>query len=106
MSSKHTPGPWRVGRGKFRRFDIHQDSGPTVGGRYIGTTKANRIGEMPESVFMEDEANARLIADAPALLDALRELHDFSVVDVHWRNKEQSKKAFQTAIDLLTKHGA
>ena len=104
--SKHTPGPWKVGEGNLRRFDIHQDKGPTVGGRYIGTTRANKPGAMPLSILKEDACNARLIADLPELLDALRELHDFAVVDVHWRNQDRSEKAFQTAIDLLTKHGA
>lgn len=67
----HTPGPWKVPR----RFDIYQDLGPNVGGTYIGTTAGNRV--LPESVARVDEANARLMAAAPEMLDALREANEF-----------------------------
>ena len=94
MSSKHTPGEWRA-----------ESDGliVSVNDEYVIARIEKYSDQAPRD---QREANARLIADAPALLDALRELHDFSVVDVRWRNKEQSEKAFQTAIDLLTKHGA
>ena len=56
--SQHTPGPWsQKGRDIF--------SGTT----YIADVKANRL-VPPE----EAEANARLIAAAPELLEALRDL--------------------------------
>ena len=59
----HTPGPWRVPK----RFDIYQELGPNAVGTYIGTTAGNRV--LPESVAIVDEANARLMAAAPELLD-------------------------------------
>lgn len=62
--SDHTEGPWKVSR----RFDIYSDRGPLVGGTYIGTTRGN--GELPKSVELTDEANARLIAAAPDLFIA------------------------------------
>ena len=69
MDKTHTPGPWKVSR----RFDIKQDVGPNVGGRYIGTTSAN---SPFSSTVEEDEANARLIAAAPELLEALEAVVD------------------------------
>ena len=66
----HTPGPWKV----LRRFEIYQDLGPNVGGTYIGTTAGNRV--LPESVARVDEENARLMAAAPELLDACRDVLD------------------------------
>lgn len=65
----HTPVPWCV----KRRFDVYEDTQqPGVGGTYIGTTRGN--GELPEGVAKRCEANARLIAAAPAMLAALRQI--------------------------------
>ena len=63
----HTQGPWKVPK----RFDIYQDLGPTVGGTYIGTTSGNRV--LAESVAKVDEANARLMAKSPEMLEMVRE---------------------------------
>ena len=64
MSAKHTPGPWRV----------HAD-------RWIKATRGEHEGEIlaaptywmegGEAVAAEGRANARLIAAAPELLEAL-----------------------------------
>lgn len=64
--SKHTPGPWKVSR----RFDIYQDNRGYCG-YYVGSTRGNSD-DLPENVKEQDEANARLIAAAPELLDALQ----------------------------------
>jgi hypothetical protein len=63
----HTPGPWRLS--KHRRFDVYADT--AEGGlRFVGTTYGN--GDMPPHIAKEDEANAKLIAAAPALLASLK----------------------------------
>ena len=64
--SKHTAGPWKI----LRRFDIHQDRGK-IGGIFIGSTRGGY--DLPESIKLIDEANARLIAAAPDLLAACKE---------------------------------
>jgi hypothetical protein len=66
--SKHTPGPWT----------IHRHSSTSVQGSR-GFVVANTGGWLTtsldiESVVKEQEANARLIAAAPELLEALEKL--------------------------------
>jgi hypothetical protein len=65
MKTKHTPGPWKFhkGRGIDPRFHVQ-----TVGGYQISETPKNGIACGIESA---NEANARLIAAAPDLLNAL-----------------------------------
>lgn len=67
MSAQHTPGPWSVER--------HPHSGhPLVAGEgeYVVADCGN--GEIETA---SEEANARLIAAAPELLEALISLRDF-----------------------------
>jgi hypothetical protein len=51
------------------------------------------------------DGTAALIADAPAMLDALRELVDFAEVDKHHRYHGRSKAAFDRAYEILKRHG-
>ena len=63
----HTPGPWKVSR----RFDIYEDTQtPGVGGTFVGSTRGNW--PLPEHINKRCEADARLIAAAPDLLEACR----------------------------------
>lgn len=66
----HTPGPWKVG---FDGYTIREDKG-THGGYYVANTAANQPDQMPENIRQRDKANARLIAAAPELLEALEML--------------------------------
>lgn len=59
MSAGHTPGPWETSH------DGH-------GGIYVGDKNGRQVGFV--SLRSEQEANARLIAAAPELLEALRDL--------------------------------
>ena len=98
LNGKSTPGPWKVSG----RFDIYEDTQePGVGGTYIGTTRGN--GPLPESINVQCEANARLMADAPRLLEVLRELHDFAEPMRHYEHR--ARKAFRDAASLLDDHG-
>ena len=58
----HTPGPWRIG------------TAPPNGEQAIGTIRGMMVAVATTGVGMEKEtlANARLIAAAPELLDALQ----------------------------------
>ena len=96
--SNHTPGPWKVSR----RFDVYQDTQtPGVGGTFVASTKG--VSELPESVNEICEADAKLIAAAPELADALRELHDFAAVDC--KHFVRSQAAFTKAGELLRRIG-
>ncbi len=60
--SKHTPGPWVAkSYGQYKEFQVESFDRQRI--------IASKIGGMSG----EDEANAHLIASAPAMLDALRE---------------------------------
>lgn len=62
MSAKHTPGPWSTASDP-----CHFDSQTTV----VAANGA-RVAEVTGSAFDEAEANARLIAAAPDLLEACK----------------------------------
>ena len=80
--SKHTPGPWSVGKvsHKKQRVDIdslHADQ--TVGHQtWRGLARAYGCEDMPAEGTAAMLANARLIAAAPELLEALEELCECS----------------------------
>ena len=58
--TKHTPGPWRYNiETGYRKIDV------------VTAENANLIAELPFSGSMAPEANARLIAAAPDMLEAL-----------------------------------
>ena len=63
MTTKHTPGPWEM-------------RGPCASGRYsvIHNGPLFYVGDAGEPG--DGEANARLAAAAPELLEALREIHN------------------------------
>jgi hypothetical protein len=62
MSTKHTPGPWRVG-----------DNGATVFGPKTDAPSPRTIATVTKlpMIIQETKANARLIAAAPEMLKAL-----------------------------------
>lgn len=63
MSAKHTPGPWRYVRG---------NGSPTTGQHMIAGAKPGYLAEVRDCGSGNVEANARLIAAAPELLEALQ----------------------------------
>lgn len=80
MSAAHTPGPWSLGRTIGGHIDIDALEAPTA------WTALARVVVETEAINgyardLEGEANARLIAAAPALLDALAEIENASEED-------------------------
>ena len=67
MKTKHTPGPWTVGPW----FD--NDGQPEIIIEHV-TPHGNLVPAVALGGLVGQEANARLIAAAPELLDALRGL--------------------------------
>ena len=85
MSTKHTPGPWRVG-----------DAGASVfGPKDLPVTVAKLV--HPNS------ANARLIAAAPELLDALMQLLQAFEADKNIAPKMTIKTSFETNGQTINK---
>lgn len=83
--TKHTPGPWRTGEGEFQDQVFAEILIPPTrddwGKALICETGGN-------------EANARLIAAAPEMLEALRELFKHCVmIHKHWGEGCNSKEA-------------
>ena len=67
--SKHTPGPWRTGKGAGSRYTVYDKFSQRVGDFFEGVMATQRSDE-------ECAANARLGAAAPDLLAMLVEAHD------------------------------
>lgn len=78
---KHTPGPWRLIEGDIHCHDDDDNGGGwsilmgqygSGGGRTIHRVQYAEDIYPEDKSFAEAEANARLIAEAPALLAALK----------------------------------
>lgn len=68
MSARHTPGPWATGDAADCGKGLAVCSGALVVARVVGDGYPTGIGRGPQSI-----ANAALIAEAPAMLEVLRE---------------------------------
>lgn len=94
--SKHTPGPWRInGNNMFRWIvadsEVFTHSGDVNRSAYGGNMVC-------ESVH---KANARLIAAAPELLEALKEIVD-AADGAGWEQLDPSFKKARAAIAKAT----
>jgi hypothetical protein len=67
--TKHTPGPWKIfeGWGADKRRPVIVDSIPDVDGKFVGNCICYTASTNPDI-----EANAKLIAAAPELLNACK----------------------------------
>ena len=74
MSAEHTPGPWKINNnvGRKGELGIIADAAPCIIA-IMGNAK-----EWP----VEAQANARLIAAAPALLEACKVVYDGSLSEL------------------------
>lgn len=100
MESKHTPGPWKVI--DWLQGKIAVRGSPKDPRQYRADTPQSRICE----IFMnhqlgrnysytdEDRANARLIAAAPELLDALEEFMEIMDVGYGFPDREKLVSLF------------
>ena len=93
--SKHTIGSWRIGRLTKHGSPIRIISG---GGKTVAfvpedDTLETKTGQIVEFVSKEGEANACLIAAAPALLAALKaEIHGCVACDDHTCDKHEEAR--------------
>lgn len=69
MTTKHTPGPWYVGSGTYEGRNIYSTASVTDG---EGFTYQPVVATAEDDEVACWDANARLIAAAPDLLEALQ----------------------------------
>ena len=74
MTDKHTPGPWEPKRIESQRWEIDAPNGdPTIGHKlWQGLAAVYGCDDMSAAGAQVAEANARLIAAAPAMLAVLK----------------------------------
>lgn len=78
MSQKHTPGPWHMGEGNGEGSIFKTGEGRMRLEQPGGTTLYPICAMVRGWNDQEDEANARLIAAAPEMLDALHGMWAFA----------------------------
>lgn len=89
MSAGFTPGPWRI-----------DPDATFIGDHYVGTDQADIALMADWSIDLEPEqwANARLIAAAPDLYDALR-----LVLDTYGYDSSTDSSIWQTVTSAIAK---
>lgn len=85
MTAKHTPGPWEPKRIESQRWEIDAPNGdPTIGHKlWQGLAAVYGCDDMSAAGAQVAEANARLIASAPAMLAALRAMVGMTINSGH-----------------------
>ena len=92
--SKFTPGPWGV---------LHDPNAPRL--RRIGSTgKQLAIVSSSRISLAEIDANAELMADAPRMLEVLRNLLAYAEIPRSWDGIGEAEQAFTQAHEMLEKH--
>lgn len=77
QSGQHTPGPWAIESGGMNRYVVEYKTGNVV----------SVLGYPSQRSIPEEKANARLIAAAPELLEALRQCVpglEFALKRIRW----------------------
>jgi hypothetical protein len=75
--SKHTPGPWSIGKVNPKKHWVQLDTGPCgfMGfNQWIGMSRFYGCSDDPEKGMQAAKANAQLASAAPELLEALKAL--------------------------------
>jgi hypothetical protein len=98
MSAGFTPGPWAAELGRNGSFSIEAERGGIANGLLV-------LASRNEHPLMADQmhANARLIAAAPELLEALKSLvHSLDESDLIHDDQRQAFNASKAAIAKAT----
>lgn len=101
-NSKHTPGPWKATRRYPNAFQVFADNVHICEIDHWGVRQTDLTSDLkPEG---EPEANARLIAAAPELLEGCKAM--LPLVDGLWRQlgeSEECARAVESARAAITK---
>lgn len=93
--AKHTPGTWEVAGNCIRTPTVVNDRGGIEGGHLIAECSVH----WP---MAEHRANARLIAAAPAMLEALECLLPGLVIDLRYAPPDDDFDALRSRIKTVT----
>lgn len=100
--SKHTPGPWEA-----NGYHIRQRVTGTRSIAEVAYTGPHHTPphEYPKSCRLVDEANARLIAAAPDLLEALKKCAAVigAPQEGHWATDDEVNDAYDSAVAAIAK---
>jgi hypothetical protein len=93
--SKFTPGPWGV----WQKCGADRSRTIGAGGKQLAIIANSSM------YLAEIEANAELIADAPRLLEVLRQVLTYADIKTSWLTIDEAEQAFDDANELIDKHG-
>lgn len=98
--SKHTPGPWEAVPSASRRhhWDIYGSEWNGSEPNRYKTSVAQTSNWMPSDPPEESEANARLIAAAPELLEAVKALVEERTRNVPLLPREQVEEFWELIV--------
>ncbi len=92
--SKFTPGPWG-----FQESEAYKNTWRiTADGQRLASLDGDDGN--PE----ETKANAELMADAPRMLEVLRNLLAYAEIHQSWDGIDEAEQAFTQAHEMLEKH--
>lgn len=99
----HSPGPWQVCQEPFwkRSLVILDKTGKVVVGQATFAGHSDGFDE-PEQ-RSEMEANAALIAAAPALYEALKKAHSWMELDAQNQMEEHDRDVYSCTMDAIEK---
>ena len=92
--AKHTPGPWEWSD-KYRTADSERNTWSLLGDGGYGILSCDGDENSPQSLGKSGEANARLIAAAPDLLEAAK-----LVIAWYEAEDDHSKADFYQRMDM------
>lgn len=108
----HTPGPWRsycndvteayraIGDSGVRYWSVEQANAPKYRGQVCDVHAALEIGGIS---LEERDANARLIAASPEMLDALMLAEPVIAFSLSYYGSEDADEALQAVRDAIAK---
>jgi len=98
--SKFTPGPWRVEKSAHFQNTYRVWARDVFLCAAVGRLESGN-GTTPE----ETKANAELMANAPRMLEVLRNLLAYAEIPRSWDGIDEAEQAFTQAHKMLEKHG-
>jgi hypothetical protein len=97
--SKFTPGPWVAEHAQAFGNTYRIRAGSLVLCAVVSRELTGNEFDLEEA-----KANAELMADAPRLLEVLRQVLEYSDIKTSWLTIDEAEQAFTEAHEILEKH--